>query len=64
MHALARMTQLIARPRPYRRLRRLADPMTASVVGALFPQPRRAANIRRQVLVQRHLRLPDSRRSH
>jgi len=42
----------------------LTDPLTASVVGALFPPPRRLAPARRQILVQRHLRLPEILRGH
>ena len=41
----------------------MMSPMSASVVGALFPLPRRFAPIHRPVVVQRNLQLPRSLRT-
>ena len=57
------MNRRIARTRPPGRLARLMSPMSASVVGALFPLPRRFAPIHRPVVVQRNLQLPRSLRT-
>ena len=51
------MNQRLAQVRQAGRFARLTNPMTASVVGALFPLPRRLVPIQRQIVAQRQLQL-------